>query len=248
MSRTRVAVVLSGCGVFDGAEIHEAVLTLLALDRAECDVECLAPNVQQMHVVDHLSGAVTAESRNVLTESARIARGRISDIAEADPTRFDAVLLPGGFGAAKNLCDFATRGENARVEPHTARFLAGAMAAGRPIGAACIAPAVLAALLHEHGKSGEVTVGARGAEAAAIERMGVVHVACPVDAAHFDAVNGIVTTPAYMSAASIGEAARSIDALVDAVLERVPSRQHDTRGAARRSDMRGSQPRSGASR
>jgi enhancing lycopene biosynthesis protein 2 len=248
MSRTRVAVVLSGCGVFDGSEIHEAVLTLLALDRADCDVECLAPDVPQMHVIDHRSGAVTAETRNVLTESARIARGRVVDIAAADPTRYDAVVLPGGFGAAKNLCDFATRGENARIEPHTARFLAGALAAGRPIGAACIAPAVLATLLRVQGRSGEVTVGARGAEAVAIERMGVVHVACPVDATHFDAVNGIVTTPAYMSAASISEAARSIDALVDAVLERVRAQQHQAHGAAQRGDPREGQPRSGTPR
>jgi enhancing lycopene biosynthesis protein 2 len=233
MHKTRVAVVLSGCGVFDGAEIHEAVLTLLALDRADCEVECLAPDVPQMHVVDHRSGEVTGETRNVLTESARIARGRVADIADAEATRFDAVILPGGFGAAKNLCDFATVGEKARVEPHTARFLAAAIAAGRPIGAACIAPAVLAALLREHGRSGEVTVGTRGAEAAAIERMGVVHVPCAVDATHFDAKNGIVTTPAYMSAMSISEAARSIDALVDAVLDRVPSRRRARSGTTR---------------
>jgi enhancing lycopene biosynthesis protein 2 len=229
MARTRVAVVLSGCGVFDGAEIHEAVLTLLALDRAGCDVDCFAPDVPQMHVVDHRTGAVTGETRNVLTESARIARGAVRDVATADARAYDAVLLPGGFGAAKNLCDFASAGAQCRVEPTTARFLRAALAARLPIGAACIAPAVLAAVLRDTGSRGEVTVGAPGDEAAAIERMGVVHVPCPVDGVHFDPRNGVLTSPAYMAARSIGEAARSIDALVSAVLARVPARSRALR-------------------
>ena len=112
----KVGVLLSGCGVLDGAEIHEAVLVLLALDRAGARIDCVAPNVDQLHVIDHLSGEVTGETRNVLVESARIARGSVRDVASAKADQFDALILPGGFGAAKNLCDFATAGAAAKVD------------------------------------------------------------------------------------------------------------------------------------
>src|SRR5512140_2970369 len=148
MSRPRVGVLLAGCGVYDGAEIHEAVLTLLALDRAGAEAVCLAPDVPQKNVVNHLTGQVAeGETRNVLVESARVARGGIRTLAGFDPSTLDALVLPGGFGAAKNLCDFAFAGADCTVHPEVARVIQAVHAAGRPIGAVCIAPVILARLL-----------------------------------------------------------------------------------------------------
>ena len=136
----KVGVLLSGCGVYDGAEIHEAVLTLLALDKAGANVVCMAPDVEQMHVVDHLTGEPTGEKRNVLVESARIARGEIKNLKDMTAAEIDAIILPGGFGAAKNLSDFAIKGPDASVHPEVERILKEMVAAGKPIGAICIAP------------------------------------------------------------------------------------------------------------
>lgn len=221
----RVAVVLSGCGVFDGAEIHESVLTLLALERAGCAVTCLAPDVPQLHVVDHATGEVVAgATRNVRTESARIARGPVGDVAEANIDDFDAVVLPGGFGAAKNLCTFVVDGDACTVEAGTAALLGAALDANKPIAVACIAPAVLAAVLRDRGRSAELTIGDDADTAAALERMGVVHRACAVDRVVEDAERPIVSTPAYMLAGSIGEAAASIDAMVATLVRRLGER------------------------
>lgn len=227
MVRTRphVAVVLSGCGVFDGAEIHESVLTLLALERAGCSVSCLAPDVPQLHVVDHATGEVVeGATRNVRTEAARIARGPVGDVAEAQIDDFDAVVLPGGFGAAKNLCSFAVDGDACTVEKGTAALLGAALDAHKPIAVACIAPAVLAAVLRERGESAELTIGDDAETAAALERMGVVHRTCAVDRAIDDPSRPIVSSPAYMLAGSIGEAAASIDAMVARLVELLGAR------------------------
>src|SRR3990172_1601591 len=144
----KIGVILSGCGVYDGSEIHEAVITLLAIDRLGAEAVMCAPNVPQMHVVNHLSGEVEAgASRNVLVESARIARGKIRDLAEVRAEEFDAVMLPGGFGAAKNLCDFAVKGKDCEVRPEVARLIREVHAQGKPVAAVCIAPAVLAKVL-----------------------------------------------------------------------------------------------------
>ena len=220
----KVGVLLSGCGVFDGAEIHEAVLTLLALDRAGCEAICMAPDVEQMHVVDHRTGDVTGERRNVLTEAARIARGRIRDVATVGAKELDALLLPGGFGAAKNLCDFATRGADATVQPDVARLLREVLAARKPVGAMCIAPATLAAVLRDLGLAADLTIGDDRETAAALARMGVRHAPRAVDATCLDRENRIVSTPAYMLAERISEAAAGIERLVDDVLALVEER------------------------
>ena len=147
MTKPKIAVILAGCGVYDGAEIHESVLTLLALDRAGAEIVCLAPDVPQRHVVNHLTGQpAQGETRNVLVEAARIARGAVSDVAKADPAAFDAVVIPGGFGAAKNLSSFAVDGEGCTVDPGVARLVSAVHAAGKPGGAMCIAPVILAKL------------------------------------------------------------------------------------------------------
>ena len=138
----KIGVVLSGCGVYDGAEIHESVITLLAIDKLGAQALCMAPNKNQMHVVNHLTGSVAeGETRNVLVESARIARGQIRDMKEVTVKDFDALILPGGFGAAKNLCDFAVKGKDCAVDPEVKRLVSETLAAKKPVGAICIAPA-----------------------------------------------------------------------------------------------------------
>jgi enhancing lycopene biosynthesis protein 2 len=220
MARARIGVVLSGCGVFDGTEIHEAVITLLALDRAGAEIVCMAPDVDQLHVVDHLRGDVArGEQRNVLVESARIARGNVVDIAAVDPDDLDALILPGGFGAAKNLSDFALKGAGCKVHPEVARVVTAVHAAGKPIGALCIAPAVLARLLGD--ERPHLTIGTDPGTAAALEAMGACHEACEARGTTVDRERLLVTTPAYMLAGSIAEAADGIEKLVGEVLELV---------------------------
>jgi len=217
MAKLRVGVVLAGCGVYDGAEIHEAVVTLLALDRAGAEVVCMAPNMDQLHVVDHLSGEVVAgERRNVLAEAARLARGAIRDVATVKGTQLDALILPGGFGAAKNLCDFAVNGAACTVHPEVARVVRDVHTHGKPVGAMCIAPALLAKLFG--GESPRLTIGTDASTAAALEAMGARHVSCGVHDVVVDRERKLVTTPAYMTAKSIGEAATGIEKLIAEVL------------------------------
>lgn len=212
----KVGVLLSGCGVFDGAEIHEAVLTLLALDRAGAEIVCMAPNVEQAHVINHLTQEVTAETRNVLVESARIARGEIKDLKDVQAGDLDALIMPGGFGAAKNLSDFAFKGPQATVHPEVKRLLNDLAAAGKPIGAICIAPATLTKALAD--RKPEVTIGTDAGTASAIEAMGGRHKSCSVDMIHLDAGNKLVSTPAYMLGPGIKDVALGIEKLVARVV------------------------------
>jgi len=214
---TKVAVILSGCGVFDGAEIYESVLTLLALDTAGVSYQCMAPDIDQLHVINHLNGEVMADQkRNVLTESARIARGDIIDLADANPADYDALIIPGGFGAAKNLSDFAIAGDKCQVNEALSRFSQGIHAAGKPVGLICIAPAMTPLLF---GEGALCTIGNDADTAAAIESMGGQHQNCSVGNIVIDKDRKIVTTPAYMLAGSISEAAQGINKLVAQVLE-----------------------------
>lgn len=212
----RVGVLLSGCGVFDGTEIHEAVLTLLFLDRAGASVVCTAPDADQLHVINHLSQEEMEETRNVLVESARIARGDILDLRNLEGHQIDALIIPGGFGAAKNLSEFAVKGPETDVHPEVQRILEQMLAAGKPIGALCIAPATLTKALSGHHP--QVTIGTDAGTAAAIEAMGGGHHDCQVEQIHIDAKNKIVTTPAYMLGPGIKEIALGIELLVDQVL------------------------------
>ena len=218
----RVGVILSGCGFKDGAEIHESVLTLLALDRAGAEAVCFAPDIEQAQVVDHLSGEVVPETRNVLQESARIARGDIADVAGADATQLDALILPGGFGAALNLSDFAVKGADATVDEGVSRLVRAMHEARKPIGAICIAPAVIARVL---GKAGQptLTIGDDVGTAAALEACGASHEACPVESFVVDAEQRIVSTPAYMLGPTIKHVAEGIERCVNAVLEMAQS-------------------------
>lgn len=211
-----VGVVLSGCGVFDGAEIHESVLTLLALDRAGARVLCFAPDKPQLHVINHVTGEEIAEQRNVLVESARIARGQVAPLSSADSTQLDALIVPGGFGAAKNLSDFAIKGSECAIDPDLAKLVQSVHKSGKPIGFMCISPVMLPKLL---GKPIRLTIGNDPDTIDAIEIMGGEHVVCPVEDVVIDIDNKVVTTPAYMLAESISDAAKGIDKLVTKVLD-----------------------------
>ena len=214
----KVGVVLSGCGVYDGAEIHESVITLLALDRHGAEVVMCAPDVAQMHVVNHLTGdVVDGEERNVLVESARIARGAIKDVKDISADDLDALILPGGFGAAKNLCDFAVNGADCAVNPDVAALVRAVHGQGKPVAAVCIAPALLAKVLGD--KSPELTIGNDAGTAGALESMGAAHVECPVREFVIDRERKIITSPAYMLAQSISEAADGIEGTVTALLD-----------------------------
>ena len=219
---TRVAVVLSGCGVFDGSEIHEAVSALLHLSRHGAEVKCFAPDVEQAHVVDHLKGEPSeGESRNVLVESARIARGDIAALSELDVDAFDAVVVPGGFGAAKNLCDFAFNGPGCSVHPDVERVLKAFQASSKPIGMCCIAPVIAAKVFGtDAGGAGcSVTIGSDAGTAQAIEAMGSSHVERPVNEACVDDTNKLVTAPAYMYGdAPIHEVYEGIGRMVEKTL------------------------------
>lgn len=214
----KIGVILSGCGVYDGSEIHEAVITLLALDKRGAEAVCCAPNIPQMHVVDHLTGQpVAGQSRNVLTESARIARGKVRDVAQVEAGELDGLILPGGFGAAKNLCDFASAGPDCHVNADVARLVREVHAQGKPVGAVCIAPALLARVLGQ--ETPQLTIGQDAGTAAALEKMGARHVECPVSEMVVDRQLKLVTSPAYMLAQRISEAAEGIDKAVGALLE-----------------------------
>jgi enhancing lycopene biosynthesis protein 2 len=212
----KIGVVLSGCGVFDGSEIHEATFALLAIDRAGCQAVCMAPNVD-FAVTNHLTKEASGETRNILTESARIARGNILDIAGVKAADLDAIVFPGGFGAAKNLCDFAVKGAAAAINPEVARLLQEMAAAAKPIGAICIAPVVIAAVLGKQ-LAATVTIGTDSGTAAEIEKTGAKHEQCPVQDIVVDRKNKIVSTPAYMLATRISEVADGIDKCVRAVV------------------------------
>jgi len=215
MKNKKFAVVLAGCGVYDGAEIHEAVLTLLAIDKAGSTYECFAPDVNQYHVVDHLSGKATKETRNVLTEAARIARGDIKKLSQLDINQFDALVFPGGFGVAKNLSTFAVDGEDCLVNPDIEKLIVAAHQAKLPIGAMCIAPVVLAKVLG----TGTLTIGNDAETASTLENMGATHLSTNGDEIVVDNENKIVTTPCYMLNSPISVVAKGTKKLIKALLQ-----------------------------
>lgn len=212
----KIGVLFSGCGVYDGVEIQEAVITLLAVDRNGAQAVCMAPDILQHHVVNHLNEQVSDEKRNVLVESARITRGNIKDIKTVNASDLDGLIIPGGFGAAKNLTNFAFKGKDADVNPDVARIVRDMSDAGKPVGAICISPAILTKILED--KSPEVTIGNDLGTIETIEEIGGIHHICAVDQIHVDRANNIFTTPAYMLGPGIKEVASGIEKLVAAVL------------------------------
>ena len=209
----KVGVILSGCGVFDGAEVHESVATLAALDKHGLEAVCLAPDVEQMHVINHLTSEVSeGEKRNVLVESARIARGAISALQADSADGLDALILPGGFGAAKNLSDYAVKGNEMSVLPVVAELLTRTFNAGKPIAALCIAPVILARVLNAN--SPLLTIGADGPDAENLNAIGGQHQVTTHEEIVVDEKNRLVTGPCYMLDANIGQIMRGADAVV----------------------------------
>ncbi|NDO79705.1 isoprenoid biosynthesis protein ElbB [Citrobacter sp. NCU1] len=211
----KIGVVLSGCGVYDGSEIHEAVLTLLAIACNDAQAICFAPDRQQTDVINHLTGETMADSRNVLIEAARITRGDIRPLALAVASDLDALIVPGGFGAAKNLSNFASQGSECRVDSDLAALAVAMHQSGKPLGFMCIAPAMLPKIFDFPLR---VTIGTDIDTAEVLEDMGAEHVPCPVDDIVVDEDNKIVTTPAYMLAQDIAQASLGIEKLVSRVL------------------------------
>ena len=213
----KIAIILSGCGFLDGSEIYESVLTFLALDRAGAEYQCFAPNIPQKRVVNYLTKEPLVNvSRNVLEESARLARGAIKDIAEANPKEFAAIIFPGGFGAALNLCDFAEKGGDAEVNPQVLSIAKSFKETNKPLGFICIAPAMIPLIC---GKGVTMTIGNDQSTAQTVESMGAVHQSCLATDIVIDQAHKVVSTPAYMLGKSIAEVATGIEKLVKAVLE-----------------------------
>ena len=211
----RFAVILAGCGVFDGAEIHEATLTLLAIAKVGASYQCFAPDKEQSHVVNHITGSTVNETRNVLVESARIARGKIKALNLYDPEIFDALILPGGFGVAKNLCSFAFEGIDCTVDPEVELSVIASVEAGIPIGALCIAPALIAKIL----PGAMVTIGNDTETANAIEKMGAVHYITDHTQVIVDRKYKLVTSPCYMLNANIVQIAEGAENVVKELIE-----------------------------
>ncbi|MBN3494021.1 isoprenoid biosynthesis glyoxalase ElbB [Vibrio neptunius] len=212
----KIAVILSGSGVFDGAEIHESVLALHAIEKQGSSWHCFAPNIEQLHVINHVTGEEMAETRNVLIEAARIARGNIEDVAKLNAEEFDALLLPGGFGAAKNLTDFAVNGAECSINTHVASACRAFAQARKPAGYLCIAPAIIP-MIYANGVKG--TIGNDEATASAFNALGGEHIACEVDDIVFDEEHKVLSTPAYMLAGNISQAASGIEKLVSKLVD-----------------------------
>ena len=212
----KIAVILAGCGVYDGAEINEAVLTLLHIAKAGASYQCFAPDIEQLHTINHLTGEEMQPNRNVLVEATRIARGEIKALSQLDVNDFDGLIVPGGFGAAKNLCDFAVKGTQAQLHVDMLRVGKAFADANKAAGYMCIAPAMIPLI---YGNGVKATIGNDADTADALKSLGAHHVECAVDEIVIDEQHKLVSTPAYMLAQSILEADAGIEKLVKAVIK-----------------------------
>ncbi len=217
--KKKIAVLLSGCGVFDGAEIHESTLTLYFLDRAGVEPVCIAPNMDQIHVINHQTSEEVEEKRQVLIESARISRGDMRDLSSISAEDLDALIIPGGFGAAKNLADYAMKGRDCSIHPDVKRLIIEMIDAQKPVGAICIAPVVLAIALKDSSFHPTLTIGTDSATASDIEFFGAKHQNARVDEIVVDELHRIVTTPAYMLGPDISDIAKGIEKLVSKIID-----------------------------
>jgi enhancing lycopene biosynthesis protein 2 len=216
MKKKLFAVVLSGSGVYDGSEIHEATLTMLAIMKNGGEYKCFAPDIYQHHVVNHLTGQEMQERRNVLVESARIARGAVKPMSEFDGNKFDAIIFPGGFGAAKNLSSVAFDGVEATVNINVEKAVKQMLELGKPIGALCISPAFIAKII---GDNVEVTIGTDEGTAKTIEDMGARHVVTTHGEVVIDKKHNVFTTPCYMLDATILDIEQGAINVVKAMME-----------------------------
>lgn len=214
-TQKKIAVILSGCGVYDGSEIHEAVLTLLAIEKAGATYDIFAPDAIQSQVINHLSGEITNESRNILVESARIARGKITPLHLIKPSLYDAVIFPGGYGVAKNLCTFELDGANCSVDPDVEKTILKFHQLNKPIGALCISPVLVAATLAK----GNMTIGNDLETAAALQAMGATHTNATHAEVVVDKQNKIASSPCYMLDATLSQVAAGAENVVNALIQ-----------------------------
>lgn len=212
-----IAIILAGCGNKDGAEIHESTLTLLAIHKAGAEYQCYAPDINQHHVLNFITGEEMKEERNVLIESARIARGDIKDLAEFTADEHDILIIPGGFGVAKNLCNFAFDNTVSQVNKDLKKAVHTIYEQKKPIGALCIAPVLLAKLI----PGAHITIGQDPGTAEAVEKMGATHSATDHGEITIDRQNKLVTTPCYMLDARVDQIAEGAENLVNACLEMI---------------------------
>lgn len=210
----KIGVVLSGSGVYDGSEIHETVCALLSLEKHGLEAVCIAPDEDQLHVINHITGEPTEEKRNILTESARIARGKITSCSDINSQDLDGLFFPGGFGAAKNLCDFAVSGVDCKINPEIEKLVNEMIENKKPIAAVCIAPALIARIASNKGIKIQVTIGTDEDTATGIEEMGASHKRCNINEITVDAENKIISGPAYMEAKNISEVASNVEQVV----------------------------------
>lgn len=217
MKNKTIAVVLSGCGNKDGAEIHESTLTLWAIHKHGADFQCFAPDIPQHHVLNFITGEEMDEQRNVLIESARIARGNITDLKDFDPEKFDAIIFPGGLGAAKNLSTYAFDGPDCSVYPEVERAIRSMHEAGKPIGALCIAPVIVAQVLGR----GKLTAGRDTETGDNLKTMGAEHIPSGHGEIVVDEVNRIISTPCYMLESRVDQVGEGAENLVQAVLRMI---------------------------
>lgn len=216
----KIAVVLAGCGVKDGSEIHEAVATLLAIKRNNAEYICFAPNKEQYQVIDHIKNSnVKNENRNMMIESARIARGEIKDLNKYNPEDFDALVFPGGLGVAKNLFTYAVDGVDCKIDPLVEKKILDTREKDKPIGAICISPLLIARALRDSNLKPKVTVGNQEELMESVKAMGAIPIEKKVDEIYYDEVNKIVSTPAYTIGKDIAEVASGIEKLVKKVIE-----------------------------
>lgn len=206
----KFAIILSGCGVYDGSEIHEAVMTMLAIDRAGAKYDIFAPDINQHHVINHTTGQEMPETRNVLVESARIARGKIEPLKKMDIRNYDGIVLPGGFGVAKNLCNYAFEQENMTVLPEIEKIIKEAVSLKKPIGALCISPVLLAKILPKS----SLTIGNDSQTIEHIGKMGAKHKSVDTQEVVVDEDYKIFTAPCYMLDSKISDIAESADKVI----------------------------------
>lgn len=227
----KIGVLLSGNGVYDGSEIHESVFTLLAIDENKGEAVCMAPNVEQHHVVNHITGDEMPEKRNVLVEAARIARGAISDLTNMKAEQLDALVIPGGFGAAKNLTKWAFSGPDGEIHADVKRIINEFVTAKKPVVGLCMGPTVIAKALEGAGLHERLTVGTTSeaspydiaAISAGMEKTGAVAEAKTIQEIAVDAKNRIITAPCYMMEASISDVRENIKMAIDQLFEMLES-------------------------
>lgn len=210
-----IAVILSGCGVYDGAEIHEAILSLYSISKNGCSYKIFAPDIDQHHVVNHITGEEMDEKRNVLIESARIARGAISPLSNFVAADFDGLLIPGGFGAAKNLSNWAFKGPNGTINQEVSDAINCMVGMKKPVGALCIAPVLIAKVIGDV----ELTIGSDQKTAAGVEAVGATHIATTHGEIIIDKKHKVVSTPCYMLDANIEQIGTGAEKVVKAMLE-----------------------------